>query len=213
MHDKRFRLALYLQQRLIRALQTNLTTEWDRPARRFTHRYAMLNPEPEPAYALLGSLATQVRSLAASRNGAAAPDWEDESGRVRSTEDLLRRFERYVRDVSAVRPPVHRSDTVRTATQFIETHYADPITTATIARIVGRERTYFSTAFRRQTGQTIHRYIVAVRLRHAMSRLAQGEKVESAMLSAGYRSKRSFYRDFRTQLGATPGVFRDNLRR
>ena len=40
-----------------------------------------------------------------------------------------------------------------------------------------------------------------------------GEKVEAAMLSAGYRSKRSFYRDFRTRLGATPGVYRDNLRR
>ena len=105
-----------------------------------------------------------------------------------------------------------RSAAVETATRFIEDHFTDHITTASVARLVGRERTYFATAFRRQTGQTIHRYIVNVRLRHAMARLAQGEKVEAAMLSAGYRSKRSFYRDFRTQLGATPGVYRDNLR-
>ena len=213
MQDKRFRLGVYLQQRLIRTLQTTLTAEWEKPARRFTHRLALLNPEPAMTFALLGSLATQVRTLAASRNGAAAPDWAAEAVKGQSTEEQLRRFERYVRDVATVRPPVHRSETVRAATQFIETHYADPITTASVARLVGRERTYFSTAFRRQTGQTIHRYIVAVRLKHAMSRLAEGEKVESAMLSAGYRSKRSFYRDFRTQLGATPGVFRDSLRR
>lgn len=106
-----------------------------------------------------------------------------------------------------------RATAVDTATKFIETHFTDQITTASVARLVGRERTYFATAFRRQTGQTIHRYIVSVRLRHAVQRLAAGEKVEAAMLSAGYRSKRSFYRDFRTRLGATPGVYRDNLRR
>ena len=208
------RLGLHRAEFSIRyLLYATLSAEWERPAFLFTRRFALLNPEPDTTFALLTSLATQIRTLVASRNGAPAPDWDVEASRAQSTEELLRRFERYVRDVSAVRPPVHRSDTVRAATQFIETHYADPITTASVARLVNRERTYFSTAFRRQTGQTIHRYIVAVRLRHAMSRLAEGEKVESAMLSAGYRSKRSFYRDFRTQLGATPGVFRDNLRR
>jgi AraC-like DNA-binding protein len=109
--------------------------------------------------------------------------------------------------------PTPRSSAVVTATRFIETHFADPITTASVARLVGRERTYFATAFRQQTGQTIHRYVVSVRLRHALSRLADGEKVEAAMLAAGYRSKRSFYRDFRSRLGATPGVYRDTLRR
>lgn len=106
-----------------------------------------------------------------------------------------------------------RTAAVETATKFIETHFTDQITTASVARLVGRERTYFATAFRRQTGQTIHRFVVSVRLKHAVTRLAEGEKVEAAMASAGYRSKRSFYRDFRTRLGATPGVYRDNLRR
>ena len=110
-------------------------------------------------------------------------------------------------------PHNQRNVAVETATKFIESNFTDQITTASVARLVGRERTYFATAFRRTTGQTIHRYIVSVRLRHALSRLAEGEKVEAAMLSAGYRSKRSFYRDFRTQMGATPGVYRDNLRR
>ena len=105
-----------------------------------------------------------------------------------------------------------RNPAVEAATRFIDAHFTDPITTASVARLVGRERTYFSTAFRRETGETIHRYIVSVRLRHAMNRLAEGEKVETAMLAAGYRSKRSFYRDFRTRVGATPGVYRDRLR-
>jgi len=105
-----------------------------------------------------------------------------------------------------------RNVAVETATKFIDSHFTDAITTASVAQLVGRERTYFATAFRRETGETIHRYIVSVRLKHAMSRLAEGEKVEAAMLAAGYRSKRSFYRDFRTRIGATPGVYRDKLR-
>ena len=108
--------------------------------------------------------------------------------------------------------PQRRNPAVETATKFIDAHFTDPITTASVARLVGRERTYFATAFRRETGETIHRYIVSVRLRHAMSKLADGEKVEAAMHAAGYRSKRSFYRDFRTRIGATPGVYRDKLR-
>ena len=108
--------------------------------------------------------------------------------------------------------PQRRNPAVETATKFIDSHFTDPITTASVARLVGRERTYFATAFRRETGETIHRYIVSVRLRHAMSKLADGEKVHAAMLAAGYRSKRSFYRDFRTRIGATPGVYRDKLR-
>lgn len=108
--------------------------------------------------------------------------------------------------------PTRRNLAVETATRFIEANFTNPITTASVARLVGRERTYFATAFRRETGETIHRYIVSVRLRHAMSRLAAGEKVETAMVAAGYRSKRSFYRDFRTRVGATPGVYRDTLR-
>ena len=108
--------------------------------------------------------------------------------------------------------PARRNPAVETATKFIETNFTDSITTASVARLVGRERTYFATAFRRETGETIHRFIVSVRLRHAMSRLAEGEKVEAAMRAAGYRSKRSFYRDFRTRVGATPGVYRDKLR-
>ena len=105
-----------------------------------------------------------------------------------------------------------RNLAVETATKFIDDHFTDQITTASVAALVGRDRTYFATAFRRETGETIHRYIVSVRLRHAMTKLADGEKVEVAMLSAGYRSKRSFYRDFRTRIGATPGVYRDKLR-
>ena len=108
--------------------------------------------------------------------------------------------------------PLRRNPAVETATKFIDDHFTDPITTASVARLVGRERTYFATAFRRETGQTIHRYIVSVRLRHAISKLADGEKVEAAMLAAGYRSKRSFYRDFRTRIGDTPGVYRDKIR-
>jgi AraC-like DNA-binding protein len=91
---------------------------------------------------------------------------------------------------------------------LIECEYARPLTLKTLAAAVGKERTYAATLFRRFTGQTLHEYLTAVRVRHAGELIRDGYKIEAAMLLVGYRSKRSFYRQFRALTGVTPGAYR-----
>ena len=77
-----------------------------------------------------------------------------------------------------------------------------------LARAVSRERTHVSNVFRREMGHTIHAYLTRVRMQHAADLVGRGEKIEAVMLMVGYRSKKSFYRQFRSHFGVTPGTFR-----
>lgn len=167
----------------------------------------MLDIDELVCLSLLALAATQIRSLVV--RIAAPPEWCDETSRLKTTSELLESFQAHV--IGLARSQfVHDEGPVEAAKHFIEAHFAEPLTTAIVASSVRHERTYFATAFRRRTGETIHRYVVRVRLRYALTSLTAGEKVEAAMLSAGYRNSRSFYRDFRRQMGQTPSVYRDS---
>src|SRR5437667_4405463 len=93
---------------------------------------------------------------------------------------------------------------------LIDCEYARPLTLKTLAAAVGKERTYTATLFRRLTGETLHGYLTAVRVRRAGDLIRQGHKIEAVMLLVGYRSKKSFYRQFRARTGLTPGAYRIN---
>lgn len=101
-----------------------------------------------------------------------------------------------------------RSHCVLRAAEIIKQRYQQPLTTSTLAAELGRDRSYLATLFRRETGQTLHRYITDVRLQDAAERILQGEKIEAVALQVGYRSKKSFYRQFRARTGLTPTAFR-----
>lgn len=107
----------------------------------------------------------------------------------------------------------HADDRITLAKRYIEDHYAESLTTARVAKAVGLERTYLATVFKRRTGGTLHGYLTAVRLRHALAQIRSGDKVEAAMLSVGYRSKRSFYRLVRSVTGGTPASWRSSAAR
>lgn len=98
--------------------------------------------------------------------------------------------------------------TVDRAINVIEARYRDPLTLRTIACAVQRDRAYLARLFRRATGHTLHGYLTRVRVKHATTLIAEGQKVEAVMLQVGYRSKKNFYRQFRSITGVTPGAYR-----
>jgi AraC-like DNA-binding protein len=100
---------------------------------------------------------------------------------------------------------------IRRAVAFIEQHYAQPITVEEVGRAVGCSRVHLSRLFKRETGVTVHRWLVWVRLRHAAEALRNGEKVEAVVMLVGYRSKRAFMHQFRSCYGCSPGEFRQRL--
>lgn len=97
---------------------------------------------------------------------------------------------------------------VRMMVSLMEERYAERLTVDDLARAVSRERTHVSNVFRREMGHTVHGYLTHVRMRHAADLVCRGEKVEAVMLMVGYRSKKSFYQQFRAHFGVTPGSFR-----
>jgi AraC-like DNA-binding protein len=97
---------------------------------------------------------------------------------------------------------------VRRAIAFIGQHYAEPMTVEDVARAAGCSRVHLSTLFKRETGLTVHRWLVSERVRHATDELRKGEKVEAVAMLVGYRSKRAFIHQFRSCCGCSPGEFR-----
>jgi AraC-like DNA-binding protein len=108
--------------------------------------------------------------------------------------------------VRAALRPGHSREVAR-ALRHIELHFERPIGMARLARVAGCSRSTLTRAFRREVGQTPHAYLVGIRLARAAGAMASGDKIEAVMLSAGFRSKRNFYRLFKAQYGRTPAQF------
>ena len=100
------------------------------------------------------------------------------------------------------------SPRVREMVGLIEQRYGHRLTVGELARTVSRDRAHVSSVFRREMGDTVHGYLTRVRMRHAADLVGRGEKIEAVMLMVGYHSKKSFYRQFRSHFGVTPGAFR-----
>lgn len=128
--------------------------------------------------------------------------------------DHRQRHEGAAPPAPATRVAAMRSPQVRRVRAYIRSHYGEPISLDSLANGVGRNAAYLATLFRRETGMTIHRYLTGIRMQHAARLLRQREKVEAVMLLVGYRSKKSFYRQFAAAFGVTPGQFKaDPMRR
>lgn len=87
---------------------------------------------------------------------------------------------------------------------IIENQYTQMVTLRMLSAVTGRQAAYLGRVFSREVGASVRTYVTRVRLRHATALIRQGVKVEAAALSVGYRSKKSFYRQFRRVYGTTP---------
>jgi AraC-like DNA-binding protein len=131
-----------------------------------------------------------------------------------SVQQILARFQEVVAtDLQLAAGSVTTPDVIRRAMRFIEHHHGQPITIARIAAHVGRSSHHLSTLFRQHTGTTVHEHLVRVRLRHAMPLIRKGDKIEAVSLLVGYRSKKNFYRHFKTHMGVTPSAYRTASRK
>ena len=71
------------------------------------------------------------------------------------------------------------------------------------------ERFFFSKyhmmrKFKKETGYTIHNYIISKRLLHARSLIAQGTPVMKAAMQSGFQDYTAFVRAYKKQFGTVP---------
>jgi AraC family transcriptional regulator len=99
------------------------------------------------------------------------------------------------------------------ALHHIETNSALPLRLGHLAAIATMSKYHFLRTFRRVTGSTPHRYLLATRLRRAAAAIAQSRQPISAIaLDEGFNDLSSFNRYFRRMMHATPNQYRSSFR-
>ena len=88
--------------------------------------------------------------------------------------------------------------------------YANPgsiVPTEEICARAGASKRTIERLFRQNTRMTLGRWRQQLRLMHSMRLLAQGMKINSVALEAGYSSPSAFILMFRSALGTSPGQY------
>ena len=98
---------------------------------------------------------------------------------------------------------------IRIARKFIHQHYAEPLTLQMLSDHVSLNATYFSSAFKRETGQTFLDYVTRVRVDAAKELLADTDMgISDIAERVGYQDIKYFYKRFRKFAGLGPKEYR-----
>lgn len=93
---------------------------------------------------------------------------------------------------------------------FIEANYHQSIGLREVAQKVGYSAAYLTDLVRRQTGQTVHHWIIVRRMAAARSLLLETTQTVNQIAEAtGYQNEGHFFRQFRQHHGTTPQAWRN----
>lgn len=94
--------------------------------------------------------------------------------------------------------------------QLVDEHYAQDLSLEGIAEQVYLTPSYVSYLFKKETGQSLIRYITQVRMERAVELLRDTNmKIVDICKKLGYRSSNYFIQSFRQHYGVTPAKFRE----
>lgn len=98
---------------------------------------------------------------------------------------------------------------IRIAKQYMQKHFATPLTLEEVSAATGFSVNYFSTLFKKETGEGFAKYLARVRIEAAKGLLRETQlPVAEVCRQVGYGDIKHFTRTFRTETGITPGEFR-----
>jgi AraC family transcriptional regulator len=104
---------------------------------------------------------------------------------------------------------VRNERAVMRAARYIDAHYQEPCSLADLATHAGMSEFHFLRVYRRITGQTPHRHVLATRLRHAARRLRTcSYRIADIALEAGFGDLSHFNASFVSHFRVSPGVYR-----
>jgi PAS domain S-box-containing protein len=98
------------------------------------------------------------------------------------------------------------------ARQFIQAHFQENLSLATVARHAGMSRFHFCKMFKRATGVNFNHYVSRVRVEMAKHRLVNPHyRVSEIAFEVGFESLSHFNRVFKNLAGVAPTEFRRHL--
>lgn len=104
------------------------------------------------------------------------------------------------------------SPDLREIASFIAANIGQRVTLKAMEKTFKRPRAALTLAFERATGLTIREYALCTRMAHAAREIERGVKIEAVALLVGYRSRKNFYRQFKSWFGMTPASYREASR-
>ena len=165
----------------------------------------------------LREITDRMAGLGMQENGAQLVDGLLESARhTKSYTALLALFEERVEklhtEVSENLRKNDRKDIVK-ATDYIDRHYRENLTLEVLAGQIHMNPFYFSSYFKKQTGQNFKDYLNRVRMRHALELLIGTDKRNYEIAEeVGFKDYRYFTELFSRQFGRTPAAYRKAMR-
>lgn len=115
----------------------------------------------------------------------------------------------FTKRVAEHKHPEAYSNEVYSALQFIKTHTNQPIGIPDVIRHVDKSRSSFMEQFKKETGETIGRYIMKARLQESKLLLAYSNKLLSDISNFFYFSSQSHFQNaFKKEYGITPLQYR-----
>ena len=108
----------------------------------------------------------------------------------------------FTRRVAELKHPAAYSEDVYKALQFIKTHTNQPIGVPDVLEYVGKSRSYFMEQFKKETGETIGKYIVKAKLQEAKQLLAYSDRPLSEISNFFFFSSQSYFQNlFKKEFG------------
>lgn len=105
------------------------------------------------------------------------------------------------------------TDRMEAIRAFVAQHYAENLSVGRMGRAFFVTPQYFSKYFKEQSGETFHRYLSRVRVRHAADALARtDETVLKVALDSGFPNAESLRKAFLQEYDVTPAVYRRDRR-
>lgn len=109
---------------------------------------------------------------------------------------------------STALPRAEHSRGVKTAIQYMELHFREDISLASVAAEVGYHPAYFSELFKRTTGETFMEMLTKLRIGYARSMLLSGFSVSDACFLSGFGSLSNFSFVFKKHFNISPGAYK-----
>ncbi|CAH1195541.1 Protein-glutamate methylesterase/protein-glutamine glutaminase [Paenibacillus auburnensis] len=95
----------------------------------------------------------------------------------------------------------------------VEQHYADNITLESVSAMVYMNPYYFSSFFKKHTGQNFKNYVTEVRMRHALRLLLESDLMVYEIADrVGYNNARHFSDMFKRKFGKLPQEYKQSYR-
>ena len=93
-------------------------------------------------------------------------------------------------------------------TTYVESHYAQPIVIADLAKHFFVSSSTISHVFKQKLGVSFYRYVTQRRLIAAKTHIEKGQRLEDVASQTGFSDYSSFFRSFKREYGISPRQYR-----